>query len=300
MDTELFNHVLNQLAALGRPKNEAINYIASLNVSKEHWSVLQQITTDDNELYQAEDNNKFYATIHAGCALFQLDALASIPVLISQFYKSDVYDDDWTDVYVDLIVSLGAKALPLIYPEITHNLEKGFESAANQLVEVVGRIAKKENEAIQATIIPFAESLLVNYQNQPEFFNSLVMYVLTKCHSVNSIGLIRQAFAADKIDLSVMGDVEDVEIELGLRTQRDTPKPNYFWQSTVKDLDEDQKERFLSAVDMFTQPVKMHSMDSNYPSELQLPIVRAEAKIGRNDPCPCGSGKKYKKCCLAG
>jgi tetratricopeptide (TPR) repeat protein len=23
------------------------------------------------------------------------------------------------------------------------------------------------------------------------------------------------------------------------------------------------------------------------------------AKIGRNDPCPCGSGKKYKRCCLA-
>lgn len=26
--------------------------------------------------------------------------------------------------------------------------------------------------------------------------------------------------------------------------------------------------------------------------------VRIEEKIGRNDPCPCGSGKKYKKCCL--
>jgi SWIM/SEC-C metal-binding protein len=25
-------------------------------------------------------------------------------------------------------------------------------------------------------------------------------------------------------------------------------------------------------------------------------IVKSE-KIGRNDPCPCGSGKKYKKCC---
>jgi uncharacterized protein YchJ len=24
--------------------------------------------------------------------------------------------------------------------------------------------------------------------------------------------------------------------------------------------------------------------------------IRKEAKIGRNDPCPCGSGKKYKKC----
>jgi hypothetical protein len=27
------------------------------------------------------------------------------------------------------------------------------------------------------------------------------------------------------------------------------------------------------------------------------PITRDEPKIGRNDPCPCGSGKKYKKCC---
>lgn len=27
------------------------------------------------------------------------------------------------------------------------------------------------------------------------------------------------------------------------------------------------------------------------------PIKRTEAKVGRNDPCPCGSGKKYKKCC---
>ena len=26
-------------------------------------------------------------------------------------------------------------------------------------------------------------------------------------------------------------------------------------------------------------------------------VVRTSAKIGRNDPCPCGSGKKYKKCC---
>lgn len=27
------------------------------------------------------------------------------------------------------------------------------------------------------------------------------------------------------------------------------------------------------------------------------PYVRSTPKIGRNDPCPCGSGKKYKKCC---
>lgn len=28
-------------------------------------------------------------------------------------------------------------------------------------------------------------------------------------------------------------------------------------------------------------------------------VVNATRKVGRNDPCPCGSGKKHKKCCLA-
>ena len=29
------------------------------------------------------------------------------------------------------------------------------------------------------------------------------------------------------------------------------------------------------------------------------PVVRDKPKVGRNEPCPCGSGKKYKKCCGA-
>ena len=32
----------------------------------------------------------------------------------------------------------------------------------------------------------------------------------------------------------------------------------------------------------------------------EKPVLRDAPKIGRNDPCPCGSGKKYKKCCGAG
>ncbi|MGE5613452.1 MAG: preprotein translocase subunit SecA [Bacillota bacterium] len=31
----------------------------------------------------------------------------------------------------------------------------------------------------------------------------------------------------------------------------------------------------------------------------QKPVARSSGKVGRNDPCPCGSGKKYKKCCGA-
>jgi preprotein translocase subunit SecA len=31
-------------------------------------------------------------------------------------------------------------------------------------------------------------------------------------------------------------------------------------------------------------------------AEAQAPFVREERKVGRNEPCPCGSGKKYKHC----
>ena len=34
------------------------------------------------------------------------------------------------------------------------------------------------------------------------------------------------------------------------------------------------------------------------PPKTKTIIRKYDKKIGRNDPCPCGSGKKYKKCCL--
>lgn len=37
--------------------------------------------------------------------------------------------------------------------------------------------------------------------------------------------------------------------------------------------------------------------NSNEESDRKSPVRRDTPKVGRNDPCPCGSGKKYKKCC---
>jgi preprotein translocase subunit SecA len=43
----------------------------------------------------------------------------------------------------------------------------------------------------------------------------------------------------------------------------------------------------------------MDNMPEEENAEPLIPYQRESAKIGRNDPCPCGSGKKYKKCCGA-
>lgn len=45
--------------------------------------------------------------------------------------------------------------------------------------------------------------------------------------------------------------------------------------------------------------VHVHGPNCNHHHhhELLKPIVRETPKVGRNDPCICGSQKKYKKCC---
>lgn len=55
---------------------------------------------------------------------------------------------------------------------------------------------------------------------------------------------------------------------------------------------------------LYTLPQWSNIFDENKQRELYLEQKRSrtvvkEAKIGRNDPCPCGSGKKFKKCCGA-
>ncbi|HEY9857713.1 MAG TPA: SEC-C metal-binding domain-containing protein [Stenomitos sp.] len=41
-----------------------------------------------------------------------------------------------------------------------------------------------------------------------------------------------------------------------------------------------------------------HDHDHHHHHAPQTPFV-AEVKVGRNDPCPCGSGQKFKKCCMS-
>jgi preprotein translocase subunit SecA len=49
------------------------------------------------------------------------------------------------------------------------------------------------------------------------------------------------------------------------------------------------------AIEQQSKP-QMPKMNNPQPESKTQPIVNAN-KVGRNDPCPCGSGKKYKKCC---
>ena len=49
-----------------------------------------------------------------------------------------------------------------------------------------------------------------------------------------------------------------------------------------------------------TETEIMHDKSFDVSKSIQnvIPLTKSILKVGRNDPCPCGSGKKYKKCCM--
>ena len=59
-----------------------------------------------------------------------------------------------------------------------------------------------------------------------------------------------------------------------------------------------QKETEFEDEDIIAQPKQMveHRGDVEGSGKSET-VRREEEKVGRNEPCPCGSGKKYKKCC---
>jgi len=76
------------------------------------------------------------------------------------------------------------------------------------------------------------------------------------------------------------------------------------WISDQQTSREQRKKLFAEKYGLPSQVVDgwndMDNLDEDYSEsdEVEDAIIRASPKIGRNDPCPCGSGKKYKKCCL--
>ncbi len=58
------------------------------------------------------------------------------------------------------------------------------------------------------------------------------------------------------------------------------------------------KAEWLYNIPSWNEILTKEQMKEIKKSYVDTVTVRIENKIGRNDPCPCGSGKKYKKCCI--
>lgn len=252
-----------------------------LGITEDHIPELIKMATDE-ELHDADSgSDEVWAPIHACRALGQLKAAEAAEPLISLIYMIHEYDDEWMgNDFLRVFPLIGKPALEPLkkYLADPHNNTYG-RASASEYIEHIGL----KNLELKDECTNIIAAQLDNCMLNDEYLNGMLVSSLMDMNATDKIDVIRNAYINERVDESFCGDLEDVEIDLGLKTERTTERKNLY--RFVKDSEHELSNIGLGDLDYLL----------NAPPSVQ--IVKPE-KTGRNEPCPCGSGKKYKKCCL--
>jgi SEC-C motif len=284
---------VNQLLLLGEPHdNEWIDYTA-LGLSPENIPDLIRMATDGQLHNPPQDSALVWAPVHAWRALGQLGAVEAVAPLLSLFQQIDEGGDDW--IQSDIPETLARIGVAALEPAANYlaDATRG-EWARIAAADTLGRIGTAHPD-LRAQCITKLAAQLEKFPEQSENLNTFLISPLYDLGAVETMPLIERVHAAGRVDESVMGDVEDIQIHFGLKTKREhPPKPNRLTElyGDLGDLEE--QRRLIERENAELRQL----MDEPVFESAPEPYI-APPKIGRNEPCPCGSGKKYKKCCGA-
>ncbi len=106
---------------------------------------------------------------------------------------------------------------------------------------------------------------------------------------------------ADNVDVSEER-YQEVYISILQQVMKGTRRDEmvkYLMSFDVEFKNEADQRAFFDNIAGIVNNTRHFKFRGHKESELKTKTVVKEIKVGRNDPCPCGSGKKYKKCCGA-
>lgn len=218
-----------------------------------------------------------------------------------------------------------------LYEEATTAYEKKKVAVAQQTLPIISNIRKEQGKHIENVAVPFTDGkkaiqALANLDkylasNGGELMNSLERSITLALiddawkehlramddlrHSVQTAGYEQkdplviykiEAFGAFKVmDDTVNKQIVDFLTHAAIPMEDE--KKSEFKEGRERKTDMSKMNINKAAVDAAGQDYAANENDYFDPSEaVKIEPRRVEPKIGRNDPCPCGSGKKYKQC----
>lgn len=216
---------VDQLLALGDLRGEgAWRDYRQYGLGREQVPDLIRMATDPDLNWADSESAEVWAPIHAWRALGQLRAEEAIEPLLGLFEELD--DSDWlTEDMPEVFGLLGPPAIPALATFLAdkrHGLWPRVTAS-----DSLEHISTQHPEARDACAAALARQLEA-FRQDDETLNASLVLGLTKLRATEALPLIERAFAADAVDLTLMGDWEDVQIEFGAKAERDTPRPNYF------------------------------------------------------------------------
>ncbi len=258
---------------------------------------LEEIVSD--QFHWTRDVPQWWAVVHAAFILGAIGTQAAVIPLLRALRWADAFDCDWvTEALPAIFGRMGAAAIPPLKTMAADQTNGCFTRSI--AMEGLGLIAWR-NPGTKEDISAFIYSVFADERNDLD---------------------VRQSAGSTLLDLGCARYREPL-LAFG-RQEKELKRQNRFYLAHF--FDDDVEEAFKAggkdAKDYdrdwlsFYDENEIHKRQERWAEEARAeasaeeedeparliasvrePYVR-QTYTGRNDPCPCGSGKKYKKCCL--
>jgi len=165
------------------------------------------------------------------------------------------------------------------------------ERLKEMIIQKAKETYEKKEEEIGSTLLRYLEKMIMLQAIDHHWKDHLLAIDQLK----EGIGL--RGYGQKDPLIEYQKEAYQMFLEMLERIKRDTIEKLFAIQiakeKEIKDLRIEKKQRFILSHGETGQAIAGESEGGK-----GVTIHREGKKIGRNDPCPCGSGKKYKKCCL--
>jgi hypothetical protein len=294
------DELLGILAAAGRAPDPDLVRACLTRGPEVVPTLLVWLDEDESEEWE-DDDPRWYRAVHAALILIGLREPAALPSFRRHMYDEDDYLTEWISGELPAYGPIATDwAIEILQDS------SAPEFARNVMAETLGAIGWHHPDelerilpalrAVLPPLDPSGEVVLPDEasRDEPEPIWSWAASSLADLRDLESQPAIKALYQADLIDEWVMGDLEDY-LDL---FRPDAPPPIY--DSEPYDIPatyEGLRRQAASERARLQTAAPPVWDDRGYSAPVVFePYVRTTPKVGRNDPCPCGSGKKYKYC----
>jgi hypothetical protein len=250
------------------------------------------------------DEEKTTFALHAVFLLGELEAEESVDTIIKVLSQSEEYLDLYFDDFLTDVLWEPVYKIVNQHPDKCKKYlcTPGINTYAKSIItDVFEQVVYNQPERRKEVISWFRDliNFFLNSSIEDNVIDSdLIAFII--CNILDFEGKellpeIKQLFDKNLVSQTICGNIKEV-------------KNAFLWPDNYNN-----KKDFLPIAELY-EKITSTSADYNETSSFELPyddepyyddyyepgetFVNTAPKIGRNDPCPCGSGKKYKKCCL--
>jgi hypothetical protein len=251
------------------------------------------------------DGNKFSFLLQAMYLLAELKAENSTPKILEilrqnedfhDFYLNDLLNEMvWEVIYKTSENNLDELKKFMCEPYVNPNAKTEVSVAVMQIYH---NNPKRKEEVINwynHIFETYAKSEIKDNIIDSEMLG-LVMTEIMDAQLKELIPSAEKLFDKNYVGVGVCGNFDEFVSETSGRNKSGnyikTQQNIYEQYQEIKSWSDNSEDEWIEDYDDYYDDEDM----PYYPPSSQ-PIIN-EIKVGRNDPCPCGSGKKYKKCCL--